>query len=166
MRIHRIKTGNRLIGKDDLRVLHQGTGNGDTLLLPAGKGLGPLRGLFQDAQPIKDIQRLQDIGAGPVVEHGLQGCAAIQDAVQNVRRHIHPGHEVELLKDHRTLCLPATGLSPLQGKDVPAFIKVPLPIIDNSNIDQYLAKAGDFPADGYIYSPYDHALFDKMLAEQ
>ncbi len=54
----------------------------------------------------------------------------------------------------------------LQGKDIPAFVKVPLPIIDNSNIDQYLAKAGDFPADGYIYSPYDHALFDKMLAEQ
>ncbi len=54
----------------------------------------------------------------------------------------------------------------LEGKDVPAFVKVPLPIIDNSNIDEYLARAKDFPADGYIYSPYDLELFDKLLAEQ
>ena len=51
----------------------------------------------------------------------------------------------------------------LEGKDVPAFVEVPLPIIDNSNIDDYLARADDFPADGYIYSPYDQALFDKLL---
>lgn len=54
----------------------------------------------------------------------------------------------------------------LEGKDVPAFVKVPLPVIDNSNIDEYLARAADFPADGYIFSPYDQALFDKLLAEQ
>jgi ribose transport system substrate-binding protein len=54
----------------------------------------------------------------------------------------------------------------LGGKDVPAFIKIPLPVIDNSNIDQYLARAKDFPADGYIYSPYDQQLFDKLLAQK
>ncbi|HMN87364.1 MAG TPA: ABC transporter substrate-binding protein, partial [Bauldia sp.] len=54
----------------------------------------------------------------------------------------------------------------LQGKEVPAFIKVPLPIIDNSNIDEYLAKAGDFPADGYIYSPWDEALFASLIAQK
>lgn len=53
----------------------------------------------------------------------------------------------------------------LEGKDVPAFIKIPLPVIDNSNIDDYLARAGDFPADGYIFSPYDQALFDQLLAQ-
>ena len=52
----------------------------------------------------------------------------------------------------------------LNGKDVPAFIKIPLPVIDNSTIDSYLARAKDFPADGYIFSPYDQALFDKLLA--
>jgi ribose transport system substrate-binding protein len=52
----------------------------------------------------------------------------------------------------------------LNGRDVPAFVEVPLPIIDNSNIDEYLARAQDFPADGYIYSPYDIAMFDKLLA--
>jgi ribose transport system substrate-binding protein len=54
----------------------------------------------------------------------------------------------------------------LDGKDIPAFVKVPLPIIDNSNIDEYLARAKDFPADGYIYSPYSLATFDELLAHQ
>lgn len=54
----------------------------------------------------------------------------------------------------------------LSGKDVPAFVKIPLPVIDNSNLDQYLAKAKDFPADGYIYSPYDQKLFDELLAQK
>jgi ribose transport system substrate-binding protein len=51
----------------------------------------------------------------------------------------------------------------LQGKDIPAFIEVPLPIIDNSNIDEYLARANDFPADGYIYSPYSMESFEKLV---
>jgi ribose transport system substrate-binding protein len=57
-----------------------------------------------------------------------------------------------------------TAVQALEGKDVPAFVKVPLPVIDNSTIDQYLARAKDFPADGYIYSPFDDALFAKLLA--
>jgi ribose transport system substrate-binding protein len=52
----------------------------------------------------------------------------------------------------------------LEGRDVPAFVEVPLPIIDNSNLDEYLARAADFPADGYIYSPYSLELFDELLA--
>ncbi|MGO8148041.1 ABC transporter substrate-binding protein, partial [Rhizobium leguminosarum] len=52
----------------------------------------------------------------------------------------------------------------LEGKDVPAFVKVPLPVIDESKIGSYLARADKFTADGYIYSDYDKALFDKLLA--
>jgi ribose transport system substrate-binding protein len=59
-----------------------------------------------------------------------------------------------------------TAVQALEGKDVPAFVKVPLPIIDDSNIDSYLARAADFPADGYIYSPWDEELFAKILSEQ
>jgi ribose transport system substrate-binding protein len=59
-----------------------------------------------------------------------------------------------------------TAVQALQGKDVPAFVKIPLPVIDNSNIDEYLARAKDFPADGYIYSPYDEELFKKLLAQK
>jgi ribose transport system substrate-binding protein len=52
----------------------------------------------------------------------------------------------------------------LSGKDVPAFVEVPLPIITNDNLDQYLARAKDFPADGYIYSPYSLEMFDQLIA--
>ena len=57
-----------------------------------------------------------------------------------------------------------TAVQALNGRDVPAFVKIPLPIIDNDNLDSYLAQAKDFPADGYIYSPYDQKLFDSLLS--
>jgi ribose transport system substrate-binding protein len=53
----------------------------------------------------------------------------------------------------------------LQGNDIPAYIDVPLPLIDESNLDGYLARAKDFAADGYIYSPYDTKLFDELIAK-
>ena len=53
----------------------------------------------------------------------------------------------------------------LQGKDIPAYIEVPLPIIDESNLDSTSRAAKDFAADGYIYSPYDHELFDELIAK-
>lgn len=56
-----------------------------------------------------------------------------------------------------------TAVEALQGKDVPAFVKVPLPVINDSNIGDYIARAKDFPSDGYIYSPYDQALFAKLV---
>jgi ribose transport system substrate-binding protein len=59
-----------------------------------------------------------------------------------------------------------TAVQALSGKDIPAFVKVPLPVIDNSNLDSYLAQADKFPADGYIFSSYNQALFDKLLAQK
>ena len=59
-----------------------------------------------------------------------------------------------------------TAVQALEGKDVPAFVHVPLPVIDDSNIDATLAKAKDFPADGYIYSDYDDAMFEKLLTQK
>lgn len=52
----------------------------------------------------------------------------------------------------------------LEGRDIPAFIEVPLPVIDNSNIDtDYLSRADQFPADGYIYSDYGLESFEALL---
>jgi ribose transport system substrate-binding protein len=58
-----------------------------------------------------------------------------------------------------------TAVKALQGEDIPAFIEVPLPIITNDNLDEYLARADEFPADGYIYSDWSTALFDELLAQ-
>jgi ribose transport system substrate-binding protein len=54
----------------------------------------------------------------------------------------------------------------LEGKEVPGFVEVPLPISTNDNLDDYLARADQFPADGYIYSEYDLELFDQLLFKQ
>lgn len=51
----------------------------------------------------------------------------------------------------------------LEGKDIPAFVKVPLPVIDDSSVDGFLERADQFPADGYIFSDYDQALFNELL---
>ncbi|MGI3900692.1 MAG: ABC transporter substrate-binding protein [Janthinobacterium lividum] len=59
-----------------------------------------------------------------------------------------------------------TAVEALQGKDVPAYVKVPLPVIDDSNIGSYIDRAKDFPSDGYIYSPYDQALFSKLVSQK
>src|SRR5271165_4153138 len=53
----------------------------------------------------------------------------------------------------------------LQGADIPPYIDVPLPIIDDSNLGSYLARAKDFATDGYIYSAYDTKLFDELIAK-
>ena len=53
----------------------------------------------------------------------------------------------------------------LQGDDIPAHIDVPLPIIDEANLDGYLARAKDFAADGSYFSPYDTKLFDELIAK-
>ena len=53
----------------------------------------------------------------------------------------------------------------MQGDDIPAYIDVPLPIIDESNLDSYLSRAKDFASDGYIYSPFDTKLFDELIAK-
>ena len=40
------------------------------------------------------------------------------------------------------------------------------PVIDDSNLEKdYLTRAKDFAADGYIYSPYDTKLFDDLIAK-
>lgn len=59
-----------------------------------------------------------------------------------------------------------TAVEALQGKDVPAYVKVPLPVIDDSNIASYIARAKDFPSDGYIFSPYDQAMFAKLVSQK
>jgi ribose transport system substrate-binding protein len=53
----------------------------------------------------------------------------------------------------------------LEGADIPSFIKVPLPVINDENIDDYLANAADYPADGYISSAYDEDLFKEILSQ-
>jgi ribose transport system substrate-binding protein len=112
------------------------------------------------------------LSAGAVLALDKQGREQVPITGENARQFLELWKE-KGLKSWATMqpnwlgALAAyTAVQALQGKDVPAFVKIPLPVIDNSNIDEYLARAKDFPADGYIYSPYDEELFKKLLAQK
>ena len=111
------------------------------------------------------------LSAGAILAFDKQGRPMVPMSGENARQFLELWKEKDLkawatMQPNWLGALAAyAAVQALSGKDVPAFVKVPLPIIDNSNIDEYLARAADFPADGYIYSPYDQALFDKLLAQ-
>lgn len=112
------------------------------------------------------------ISAGAVLAFDRQGRDIVPTTGENARQFLELWKE-KGMKGWATMqpnwlgaLAVYSAVQALEGKDVPAFIKVPLPVIDDSNIDSYLAKAADFPADGYIYSPYDQALFDKLLTQR
>ncbi|MBV8696735.1 ABC transporter substrate-binding protein [Bradyrhizobium sp.] len=123
-----------------------------------------------------DIDGILSLGgalsAGAVLAFDKQGRAQVPITGENARQFLELW-KAKNLKAWATMQPNWLGafatyaaVQALSGKDVPAFVKIPLPVIDNSNIDQYLAKAKDFPADGYIYSPYDQKLFDELLAQK
>jgi ribose transport system substrate-binding protein len=111
------------------------------------------------------------LSAGAVMAFEKQGRDLVPITGENYRPFLEMWKEKKLdawaTQQPNWLAALATyaGVQALEGKDIPAFVKVPLPVITNENIDSYLARAKDFPADGYIFSPYDTALFDKLIAE-
>ncbi|MEW9617432.1 ABC transporter substrate-binding protein [Shinella sp. S4-D37] len=111
------------------------------------------------------------ISAGSVMAFDRQGREQVPITGENARQFLELWKE-KGLKGWATMqpnwlgaLAVYTAVQALEGKDVRAFVKVPLPVIDDSTIDTYLARADQFPADGYIYSDYDKALFDKLLAQ-
>ena len=112
------------------------------------------------------------LSAGSVLAFDKQGRAQVPITGENARQFLELWKQKNLkawatMQPNWLGALAAyTAVQALSGKDVPAFVKVPLPIIDNSTIDSYLARADKFPADGYIFSPYDQALFDQLLAQK
>lgn len=109
------------------------------------------------------------LSAGAVLAMDKQGRSLVPTTGENYRQFLELWND-KGLKGWATMqpnwlgALAAyTAVKALQGKDVPAFVKVPLPVIDDSNIASYIARAKDFPSDGYIYSPYDQALFAKLV---
>jgi len=112
------------------------------------------------------------LSAGSVLAFDKQGRAQVPISGENARQFLELWKQ-KGLKSWATMqpnwlgaLAVYTAVQALSGKDIPDFVKVPLPVIDNGSIDSYLAQADKFPADGYIFSPYDQALFDKLLAQK
>ncbi|MEM9762564.1 MAG: hypothetical protein AAF968_08665, partial [Pseudomonadota bacterium] len=80
-------------------------------------------GVILDAQTLKDVAGVVDLGGRIQVQQRAQRAMPVQRAVQHVRYHVHPRHQVELLEDHRAIGLPGAHRRPFEPQDI-----APLPL--------------------------------------
>lgn len=123
----------------------------------------------------QDIDGILSLGgaltAGAILAFDRQGRDMVPMTGENARQFLELAqeHELDIWGTMQPNWLGAfatyTAVRALEGADIKPVIGVPLPVINNDNLQGYLDRAGDFPADGYIYSNYDRALFDELLAQ-
>ena len=118
--IHRIERGDRLIGQQDARLLHQRPRDRDALLLAARQRVGPVQRHFGDSQPIQRADRQRAFGAREQLQQRAGRGTPVQPAGQHVGQHVQPRHQIELLEDHRGAGAPAVQRPPTQPRDVAA----------------------------------------------
>ena len=98
----RVQRGDGLVSQQHAGTLHQSTGDGGTLLLPAGKGTGALPGLFPDSHAGQGPK-----GKLPVIRVESTGQAAPQTSAGQSPQHDVAGHAHTVLLDSVVkLCLP------------------------------------------------------------
>ncbi|MNP07834.1 hypothetical protein D3C76_998770 [compost metagenome] len=95
----RVEGGDRLIGEDQVGFLHQRTGDGDPLHLPAGEGVGALRAEAGEADPLQRLFRAAACLGGEAAEQGAPARHAPQAAEQDVAQYAQAADQVELLED-------------------------------------------------------------------
>ncbi len=105
--VHRIERGDRLVGEDHLRLLHQRAGNRHALLLAARQRAGGLERGLRNAQPLERGDRRSALFAREHAEQVERGGTVVEPAEQHVGQHVEARHEVELLEDHGAIALPA-----------------------------------------------------------
>ena len=111
----RVKRARRLVKEDDFGVHRQRAGNGDALLLSAGKLARFGVDIRVHADFLEILHRVFDALFAGAVEHlHLSGDAVIQ--------HIHIAEQVELLKDHADFGVVARHVD-RAGEDILAVVK-------------------------------------------
>ena len=74
-RVARIERGDRLVGQDDLGLLHQRARDGDALLLAAREVVGALGGEAGDVELLERGERDRDVLVGPELEDARAASA-------------------------------------------------------------------------------------------
>ena len=116
--VARIERGDRLVGQDDLGLLHQGAGDGDPLLLAARQRVGALAG---QARHVETLQRREAHGlfrVGPEFQQRPRGRHMEGAAHHHVGQHVEAAGQVELLEDHGAAGSPLPERAAAQGGDV------------------------------------------------
>ena len=115
-----VERGDRLIGKDDLRVLVQSARKRDTLLLAAGELVAAGVGLVKNADLIKAFERVHFLLLGEDAEEHLEEGHIGHVGSQHVLDGGAARDEVEALEDHADLAAVAAKLLAAQGVDLNA----------------------------------------------
>ena len=101
--IVRIQRGDGFIRQHELRLLDQGPCDGDTLLLPAGEGIGALECCSGHVQLIQRLDGHGFFRLREMLEQGGDGPVVSQATHQDIGQDIEAIHQIELLKNHGTL---------------------------------------------------------------
>ena len=116
--VARIERGDRFIGQDDVRLLHQGPADGDALLLTAGEVVGALRGEVRDIELVQRRHGDGTVLGAPELQVGAPARRMRQPAGQDIGKHIEPADEIELLEDHGAATPPVAQGGPVQAGHV------------------------------------------------
>ena len=109
--VARVERGDRLVGQDDLRLLHQRAADRHALLLAAGQMVGAARREHCHIELIQRGERDAAILARPGLQRGAPERRVGQPAEQHVVQHVEPADQVELLEDHGAAPAPVAQLA-------------------------------------------------------
>ena len=99
----RVERGDRLIGQDQLGLLHQGAGDAHPLLLAAGERVGAHVRLVGQPDLLQAGHGPLVVVGGEVVEQAQERVDVAQAAGQDIGHHRRALDQVELLEDHADL---------------------------------------------------------------
>jgi len=120
IRHDRVQGGDRFIREDDGRVLVQGPGQGDTLLLAARQLIAAGVGLVQDADFIQSLEGFHFLFFGVDAEQHLVPGHVRNGAGQDVADDRGACDQVEGLEDHADFAAELPQALPLEGHDIDA----------------------------------------------
>ena len=123
--VARVERGDRLVGEDDVRLLHQRARDRDALLLAAGELVGALGGERGHIELFERRHRQRLVLLGPGLSQRAPGRDFGEPAHQDVGQHVEPSDQIELLKDHRRARAPLPQILAAQRRHIDALEQDP-----------------------------------------
>src|SRR5882757_306833 len=116
----RVQRGHRLVGEQDLRLLHERAGHRDPLLLAAGERVGPLERPIAQPDPLQVAQRLAADLPGVADQPQPRAAQPTERAGAHVLQHAQAADQVELLEHEADPPAQSAQLAAGRGADVGA----------------------------------------------
>ena len=108
----------RLVGQQELGLLHEGAGNADALALAARKAVGTLVGESGEAHRVEERKSAVDVGPRVFPQPGFPRRDIAQPSAKQVFHHREALNEVVFLKHHADLAARQAQRAPVQFHQV------------------------------------------------